>query len=272
MSDEHTWSALSEYYLLGIRCVQWNEMKLTELNWKEGYTHMWVCVRVCVSIVQIFRIFQSSHVFDTFVAYILLLSLFCYTVCAILYLPSKNAMEAQLNYSRCVRTNTCMRWIQRHSNPSIHSICVNAENVSHTHTRSTGHTFTFYQTYSLLTHAHTPLCNGVFVVAFLKCFFGRFVRKIIVKTAQNPKLSLALSLAIIEISRILNVNRITSVYGWQRMDFFPYSSILYIHHIWFWDRSVCFTEYFPRRKKKYSVDIWVFFVFYVLFILIRHIR
>lgn len=225
---------------------------------------MWVCVRVCVSIVQIFRIFQSSHVFDTFVAYILLLSLFCYTVCAILSLPSKNAMEAQLNYSRCVRTNTCMRWIQRHSNPSTHSICVNAENVSRTHTRSTGHTFTFYQTYSLLTHAHTPLCNGVFVVAFLKCFFGRFVRKIIVKTAQNPKLSLALSLAIIEISRILNVNRITSVYGWQRMDFslivvyytsitFDFETVLYVSPSIF---------HGGKRNIRSTFECFSFFTFY----------
>lgn len=180
-------------------------------------------------------------------------------------------MEAQLNYSHCVhmnvRTNTCIRWIQRHSNPSIFTPYVWTLRTFHTHMHIATHTHTRILTNvftsNARTHAH-HCTNGVFVVAFLKCFFGRFVRKIIVKTAQNPKLSLALSLTVIEISRISTVNRITSVYGWQRMDFFPYSCILYIHHIWFWDRSVCSTEYFPRKKRniRTTFKCFSFFTFY----------
>lgn len=185
---------VSEYYLLRNQmCIG---MRWNELNWKGGY--MWACVMcVCVDCTDFTeRIYSNGCIFY---ALILLLSLFLYSVLYVCYLIACNGNTIELfplcTYECHTHTHAHMhiRSSQRQSNPSIHMYerCVHFTQI-HAHC-SFKHTYSHTNTHGRTdgrTHTHKNIQWSI-VVAFLNVFPRSVLSvKIIVKTAQNPKLSL----------------------------------------------------------------------------------
>lgn len=151
-----------------------------------AYPYAYVCVCVDCTDFQSTPIVAYTHTSRNFVIVLVLVP--------VLYCLLLHQMQWK-HYSRLC-TYACTVHIQTHtpnsSPPATHPfMCVNAENTLHTHALRPKH-ISIVKPNIFISNAHTQAYNGVCRCRISECFFGRFVRKIRVKTAQNPKLSLSL--------------------------------------------------------------------------------